>query len=85
MLAYKFYKLRIQYNLYFQYDLNIKILPNCALSRSVRYSSNLLSSRSFQTSLEEKFMFPLKVIKVAQNKYPRYIKYILTKCNNILS
>ena len=23
MLAYKFYKLRIQYNLYFQYDLNI--------------------------------------------------------------
>ena len=48
-------------------------------------SSNLLSSRSLQTSLEEAFMFLLKVIKAAQNKYPRYIKSILTKYNDILS
>ena len=47
-------------------------------------SSNLLSSRSLQTSLEEKFMFLLKVVKAAQNKYPRYIKYVLTKSNNIV-
>ena len=83
MLAYKFNKLRIQYYLYFQYEFcQTVVFPEVS-----GISSNLLSSRSLQTSLEEKFMFLLKVIKAGQNKYPRYtcIKSILTKCNNILS
>ena len=79
--------LQITYPIQFLLLIRFKYKNFCQtvlFSEVLGISSNLLSSRSLQTSLEEKFMFLLKVIKAAQNKLPRYVKFILTKCSNIL-